>query len=70
MQPLPKKISLTRELANAALGALASGIATFTSTVTFVTHNNVKSIEDAGLSAGLIALAFFGNSLKNWLNQS
>lgn len=65
----PLRISLTTELASAALGAFIAGMGTFTAALTVVTASDVKALETGAIGAGFAALTYFGNSLKNWFQQ-
>ena len=56
-------------MAYAALGAFVAGVGAFTGALTVATSSDVKAIEEAGIAAGITALTFFGNSLRNWLQQ-
>lgn len=62
-------VSLSTELANAALGAFVAAIGAFTGALTTTTASNAKALSAAGIAAGITGLTFFGNSLRNWLSQ-
>jgi hypothetical protein len=72
LQPTPttKPISIGKELVNAIVGAMTTGISALTGTLTVANFSDTKALSAAGVSAGVAALAFFGNSLRNWLNQN
>lgn len=63
----PNSVSLPTELAYAGLGAFISGVGSFTGALTVTTASDTKALASAGIAAGITALTFFGNSLRNWL---
>lgn len=60
-------VSLPTELAYAGLGAFVAGVGSFTGALTVTTASDTKALASAGIAAGITALTFFGNSLRNWL---
>ncbi len=66
-QSAPNPVSLPTELAQAGLGAFVAAVGSFTGALTAVTASDTKALQAAGIAAGITALTFFGNSLRNWL---